>query len=337
MNSSHIHPEDLALFALQLLPPQEMDVMRSHLAECTSCRQELASLQGDLALLAFAAEAHAPAASSRDRLIQQVAREPRQSTIPGRVGAVAATLPEQRDTRSDLRDAFDGSSRDPFSGPDRVSRLDRDAGTERESGSERKNGPAGPHLLAVEQSPRPNLLLRTLPWAGWAVAAGLAVAVGQMSHERGQMSHERDMLRSDVASVNHQIAMLTEQTATARRLFETLNDPTAQRVTLTLSKQRPVPQGKATYDANRSALVFIANNLEPLEPQKTYQLWIIPANGDAPVSAGIFHPDEHGNASVLLPKLPVGVAAKAFGVTIENDGGSASPTMPIILAGAAGV
>ena len=145
------------------------------------------------------------------------------------------------------------------------------------------------------------------------------------------------MILNFVASVNHQIAMLTEQTSTARRLLETLNDPTAQRVTLTLSKQRPVPQGKATYDAARGALVFVANNLEPLEPQKTYQLWIIPANGQAPVSAGVFHPDEHGNANVLLPKLPTGLTAKAFGVTIENDGGSAGPTMPIILAGAAGV
>ena len=327
MNSSHIHPEDLALFALQLLPPQEMDVMRSHLAECTPCRQELASLQGGLALLALTAEVHAPAASSRDRLIQQVAREPRQSSIPSRVGAVAATLPEHRDTRPDLRDAFNNSGSDPLSGPDRNDTPDR------HDRPNRNDTPAGPRLRPFVQTPRPNLMLRTLPWVGWAVAAGLAVAVGQMSHERDV---ERSMLRNDVASVNHQIAMLTEQTATARRLLETLNDPSAQRVILTLSKQRPVPQGKAIYDASRSALVFLANDLEPLEPQKTYQLWIIPANGDAPVSAGIFHPDEHGNASVLLPKLPTGVAAKAFGVTIENDGGSASPTMPIILAGAAG-
>lgn len=297
MNSNHINPEDLALFALQLLPPEQTEAIRVHLAQCTPCKQDLASLQGDLALLALTAEIHAPAAASRDRLLQQIAREPRQSSIPNPVRPVAGALPEGRDTFTD---------------------------------SDRQDNIAGPRLLSTASTPRPNLLLRALPWVGWAVAAGLGVAVSQMAHQR-------DMLRSDVAGVNHQIAMLTEQTSTARRLLETLNDPTAQRVTLNLSKQRPVPQGKATYDANRGALVFVANNLEPLQPQKTYQLWIIPASGAAPVSAGIFHPDEHGNASVLLPKLPTGIAAKAFGVTIENDGGSASPTMPIILAGAAGV
>jgi anti-sigma-K factor RskA len=35
----------------------------------------------------------------------------------------------------------------------------------------------------------------------------------------------------------------------------------------------------------------------------------------------------------VLPKLPSGVPAKGFGITIENAGGSATPTTPIILSG----
>jgi anti-sigma-K factor RskA len=34
-----------------------------------------------------------------------------------------------------------------------------------------------------------------------------------------------------------------------------------------------------------------------------------------------------------MPPLPKGVEAKAFGVTVENEGGSTTPTQPIILAG----
>ena len=49
--------------------------------------------------------------------------------------------------------------------------------------------------------------------------------------------------------------------------------------------------------------------------------------------AGVFHPDEHGNASVIMPPIPKGVEAKAFGVTIENAGGSSTPTLPIIMVG----
>jgi len=38
---------------------------------------------------------------------------------------------------------------------------------------------------------------------------------------------------------------------------------------------------------------------------------------------------------VVMPELPKGVPAKAFGVTIEKASGSDTPTAPILLAGAA--
>jgi anti-sigma-K factor RskA len=77
----------------------------------------------------------------------------------------------------------------------------------------------------------------------------------------------------------------------------------------------------------------VADNLEPLQPAKVYELWLIPANGQDPIPAGTFHPDQRGSASVILPPLPKGVEAQAFGVTVEDEGGSLKPTLPIILAG----
>ena len=95
-----------------------------------------------------------------------------------------------------------------------------------------------------------------------------------------------------------------------------------------------VPQGKTIYAPERGALVFIASNMEPLQPYKVYELWLIPADGHDPIPAGTFHPDGRGNASVIMPELPKGVDAKAFGITIEDEGGSKTPTMPIIMSGA---
>jgi anti-sigma-K factor RskA len=104
---------------------------------------------------------------------------------------------------------------------------------------------------------------------------------------------------------------------------------------LTKGSQPPAPQGRAIYVANKGTLIFVANNLEPLPPEKTYELWLIPTTENGtPIPAGIFRPDERGNANVILPPLPKGVEAKAFGVTIEDKDGAMTPTMPIILAGA---
>jgi anti-sigma-K factor RskA len=88
------------------------------------------------------------------------------------------------------------------------------------------------------------------------------------------------------------------------------------------------------YLAENGGLIFQANDLGQLAGDKTYELWVIPANGQAPIPAGLFRPDTAGSASVVLPPLPKGVPAKAFGVTIEKAEGSATPTAPIILAGA---
>jgi len=83
-------------------------------------------------------------------------------------------------------------------------------------------------------------------------------------------------------------------------------------------------------------MILLATNLKPLPQGKTYELWLIPADGKAPVPAGTFNPDAVGTATLVLPPLPSGIAAKAFGVTVENAGGATSPTMPIVLSGATG-
>ena len=119
----------------------------------------------------------------------------------------------------------------------------------------------------------------------------------------------------------------------AREVVEVLTSPQSQRVTLVSAHAQPEPTGDAVYLKNRGALVFTASHLAPLPPNKTYELWVIPANGSAPVPAGTFQPDAQGMASVLLPNLPKGIPAKAFGVTMENAGGSTTPTLPILLAG----
>jgi anti-sigma-K factor RskA len=106
-------------------------------------------------------------------------------------------------------------------------------------------------------------------------------------------------------------------------------------VVLTAGKAAPAPRARAVYLAARGALIFQASNLGPLPEHKAYELWVIPANGKAPIPAGLFWPDAAGSANLVLPKLPVGVPAKAFGVTIENAEGSPWPTTPIILAGVA--
>ena len=144
---------------------------------------------------------------------------------------------------------------------------------------------------------------------------------------------ENKNLSETVNAESGLLTTLSAKAAHAQQIVDVLNSPSAQRVTLTLTKHPAEPSGHAVYLPDRGSLLFEANNLKPLDPGKTYELWVIPADGKAPLPAGTFKPDGAGYASVVLPTLPPGVGAKAFGVTIEKDGGATTPTMPIILAG----
>ena len=165
-----------------------------------------------------------------------------------------------------------------------------------------------------------------LVWGGWVAAlACLAYAV----HVRDVNQNVEHRLAIETAQLNQTNAAAER----AREVVEVLTSPQSQRVALVSAHAQPEPSGDAVYLKNRGALVFTASHLAPLPPNKTYELWVIPANGSAPVPAGTFQPDAQGMASVLLPNLPKGIPAKAFGVTMENTGGSTTPTLPILLAG----
>lgn len=153
-------------------------------------------------------------------------------------------------------------------------------------------------------------------WAafGWAAAVAMLLVVIQLRREN-YFLHQ---------SVNTLAALTGQQTielANAARVVDTLTAPESQTATLVASKTRPQPQGKAFYLRNRSGLVFVANNLAPLPPDKIYELWLIPTSG-APIAAGLFKPDAKGNATVVNPPgLPAGVEAKTFAVTLESASG----------------
>lgn len=280
--NNHIEQEDLALYAMHLLPELEAKAVASHLEECRGCGDLAALLRGDLAAMAVATEMHAPSPAARQRLMGQVAREKKIVPI--------------------------------------------NQATHVEAG-----GPLASRLLVDDQFvPNPNPAAKVLPWVswvGWAVAAGLTMTVVDLYRER-------DELRLAVAKQANEMQTLSADAEKGRAIVQMLTDRDAVRVTLNTSPAKAAPQARATYLPGKGSLLLIASNLEPLKPLKTYELWIIPANGHDPVPAGTFRPDLRGNASLIMPQIPTGVVAKAFGITIEDQGGSQKPTLPIVLSGA---
>jgi hypothetical protein len=160
----------------------------------------------------------------------------------------------------------------------------------------------------------------------WAIAAALAIACSTLGYRDSALNDALD----DQVRLS---ANLAARASHAQQVLEVLNAPDAQRVTLTTSKTPPAPTAHAVYLAERGALVMEASNLKAVPAGKAYELWVLPANGTAPVAAGTFTPDARGFASVVLPSLKTGIMAKGFAVTVEKAEGSPVPTSPVVLSG----
>lgn len=266
-DNRHISDEDLALYAMQALPPEESETMRLHVSECAACRGQLAEISGDLAIVAMSVDQQSIPEGARDRLMDRIRSEP--------IAAAQVT-------------------------------------------------PASPARVPVIPIRRQNKSSSWIwiPWA--AVAALLVLSVSlfiRIKFLDQQLEVQETLLR-----------VRNAENARARALLDVLTAPNAQHVVLTAGKTPPAPSARAVYLRSRGALVLEASNMQALPPDKTYELWVIPTSG-APIPAGTFRPDPAGSGSVVLPRIPAGVSAKAFGITVENAGGSETPTLPIVLVG----
>jgi anti-sigma-K factor RskA len=259
--NEHISQEDLVLHALQALSQGESAAVRTHLAQCAMCRDQVAELSGDVAMLGLSVPQHPVPAGARQRFLNRIAAD-----------VLVAKQPAKHETRRQVL---------PF--------------------------------------PRTT-------WIPWATAAALAVVAISLGVKNNALNNELHHATSQVTS-------LEAESAQARRVIDVLTSHSAQRVLLTAGKTSVEPAGHAIYLAESGSLIFQANNLKLLASDRSYELWVIPANGK-PIPAGLFRPDAAGDASVVLPSLPKGVPAKAFGVTIEKAEGSDTPTAPIIISGA---
>jgi anti-sigma-K factor RskA len=178
------------------------------------------------------------------------------------------------------------------------------------------NEPRLPVRAPVQTQARPTR--RAFSWwgaFGWAAAAALVlVAIGLMQ--------KNSSLERDLVSVKAQFGDQESKLRQANDILTTLIDPEAKKFELVSAGSKPLPRGKAIYQRRNRGLIFLASNLPPLPREKIYELWLFPANGGAPIAAGLFKPDANGSATIVNPPLPENVEAKNFAVTLEPASGS---------------
>lgn len=178
--------------------------------------------------------------------------------------------------------------------------------------------------------PAPAAPARSWWWSLVPAFAALGLLVLSVMLWRGNTG-----LRDQLAELQNHSQDDAVQLEHANEELRLLTAPDAVHVSLTAQKATKEPNGTAIFSPARKRMMLMASNLPAAPAGKAYELWVIPVNG-APIAAGVFKPDEHGNAVIMDHTMPEGVVAKAFAITVEDEAGSDKPTSAPVLAGGVG-
>jgi hypothetical protein len=189
-----------------------------------------------------------------------------------------------------------------------------------------------PEARASETAPPPRA---SLAWIAAAAAIFVAAATGiyayGLSRELRAVRQLADQASDRADALRAELIDLRLQASELGRVLNVIGAPDVLQASLH-------GEGAATgavahaYWSHSKGLVFQALSLPRLDPDRSYQLWLIPQDG-APISIGVLRVHDDGSSSHSTPvnNMP---AATAVAVTVEPAGGRPAPTGARVLFGA---
>ncbi|HSB12702.1 MAG TPA: anti-sigma factor [Blastocatellia bacterium] len=193
-----------------------------------------------------------------------------------------------------------------------------------------------PEHTATKQEPgrSSSSIGAVLPWAIAAtllIACAYSIVMWRTEHRALQAELGR---ASDVLQENNELsAQLRQEKARSTEMAQinsVLSSP--QWRIIPLAGQQPAPDSSARiyWDIQGKRWVVTAD-LPPAPAGKVYQLWFVTPS--AKISAGLIRADEKGHCFSII-EYPSNVdQLAAAAITLEPEGGSAQPTMPIYALG----
>jgi anti-sigma-K factor RskA len=163
-------------------------------------------------------------------------------------------------------------------------------------------------------------------WSAVLIPAGVVCAVLTILLWRENRDLDRQLaaLRASMSQQRHEL----------REANEVADLMTSQStISVSLAHQPGTPMGSAHVIYNeKMGMLMCDGQIAPAPADdKSYQLWVIPRNGK-PISAGVFSATS-GQRMRMMAKVPEGIDAKSFAVTLEPAGGMPHPTGPTVLMG----
>lgn len=167
--------------------------------------------------------------------------------------------------------------------------------------------------------------------AGWAFAAAAAFLFVMIGLDDARLRRQREELRARNSELARSVDASRSELARRDLRARVLESDDVKMLFLGGHGPQPGARAKVFWSPAAKRGVLVAAHLEPLPPDRQYQLWVF-VDGK-PVDAGVFDVDPSGKTLFESKDLSAVRTAENFAVTVEPRGGLPQPSGPIVLIG----
>ena len=175
-----------------------------------------------------------------------------------------------------------------------------------------------PKIITMENSKRP---VRSAGWLRFVAAASLVLLVGmivlyyQTSERNKDLSSTNDRLKEKLDTTQNILDRIVAEQK------DVVSNPNVTIVNMVGTQVAPKSSANIYWDSTSSNVFLVVKNMPKLPSDQQYQLWAL--IDSKPKDLGVFDATDE---KVIL-KMKNTQKAQAFAITIEQKGGSPSPTL----------
>ncbi len=170
--------------------------------------------------------------------------------------------------------------------------------------------------------------IRKIGWitySGWAASLLLLVGLFVFFNRTNDLREELSAERARNAQMEEQIANARESAEKAEELLAVIRDRNVERVPLQGQNVAPEAFASVYWNTQENTAYIDAKDLPEPPRGKVYQVWSLTMQPLTPTSIGLLDNFEADDNKVFSLENPN--QSEAFGITLEPEGGSETPTM----------
>lgn len=162
-------------------------------------------------------------------------------------------------------------------------------------------------------------------YIGWAATILLLIGLFFVFEDKNNLREQLNSEKARSAAMEQQIADAREDAERAEELLAVLRDKNVSRIQLQGQNAAPEAYAAVYWNKEENKAYIDAKDLPEPPRGKVYQVWSLKLDPLTPTSIGLLEEFVADNNKIFT--LENANESQAFGITLEPEGGSDSPTM----------